>query len=288
MRRMIIVRNGARAFRGRGGAVLIIALLTLAMVTVMGVFSATRSALELQIANHMENQVVAFFAAEAGISHGQKILTTEFIKYNEKNLSAVPAMVPYTKLTWNFILDGTYTGVAAGAIWCGDYPVGADNDCVHGASRFDGPWTNYGVQVAKRSFVQGAKTIEYTVTVWDDVDFMFYGGASFAGDDYLGADASIPKGSTCGNSTQTADVCWGFSPTVDEDGIIYARSVGRVLVAGVEVASAVHELLFAGEVTGKGAVVPGLAQEFANEGHSSSGMDLTEIDVNDLTTGGTI
>lgn len=278
--RLTIARKPARLAGGRDGAILVLALLTLAMITVMGVFSATRSALEQQIANNMENQVLAFFAAEAGISHGRKVLQNEFIKANQKILAL------NQKPTWNFILNGTYNGTKAATYWCGDYPIGTGNDCAHGASLFDGIWTTHGVDVLNRTWTQGSKTVQYTVTVWDDVDWQFTQAMNADGT-YTGADGSIipnpgENNTQCAQKNSSSDCFWNYDPLNDQDGIVYVRSKGSVLIGGKELATAVHELTFEGKVSARANIIPGLAQEFANEGHSSSGMDLNEISTADL------
>jgi len=278
--RLAIMRKPARPAGGRDGAILVLALLTLAMITVMGVFSASRSAMELQIANNMENQVLAFFAAEAGISHGRRVLQNEFLKANQSTLAV------QKKPTWNFILNGTYNGTKASTYWCGDFPIGTGNDCAHGASLFDGVWTLHGVDIVNRTWTQGNKTVQYTVTVWDDVDWQFTQAMNADGT-YTGTDGTITVDPTADNAqcaTKNSDsTCfWNYDPVVDQDGIIYVRSKGTVFIGGQELATAVHELTFEGQVTARTNVVPGLAQEFANEGHSSSGMDLNEISTGDL------
>lgn len=282
MNTSFIIRGG-RPAAGQGGAILVLALLTLAMITVLGVYSATRSSLELQIANNMENQVVAFFAAEAGISHGRRMLQNEFVKNNEA------ALVNNTLPNWNFLLTGGYNGTVAGTYWCGPYPdVASLNGCEYGASPFDGEWTQHGVQILQRSFVQGTKTIEYTVTVWDNVDHMFdaslFADANYSGDAVLGGDSTKAAGCTAtGNNKDPSTSCYqNYDPVDDTDGMIFVRSRGIIFVGGQEVAEAIHELTFQGQISGKGQIIPGLAQEFANEGHSSSGQDLNEISASDL------
>ncbi|MDH5638774.1 MAG: pilus assembly PilX N-terminal domain-containing protein [Nitrospinota bacterium] len=277
---------GRRPAVGRSGAVLVLALLTLAMITVMGVYSATRTTLEQQIASNMENQVMAFFAAEAGISHGRTMLQKEFVKANEAN------MVKGVRPNWNWILNGTYNGIAAQTYWCGDVPITAMNGCEYGASPFDGLWTTNGVEIIKRPWVVGTKTIEYTVTVWDNIDHMF-DASLFANSDYTGGDTSVAVGDfSCDEDASAIDLkgkkgtnaCSNdYNPIVDKDGMIFVRSRGLVYSNGVVIAEAIHELTFEGHISGRGQVIPGLAQEFANEGHSSSGMDLNEIDPADLT-----
>ncbi|MDH5509971.1 MAG: pilus assembly PilX N-terminal domain-containing protein [Nitrospinota bacterium] len=286
MKRNYIAR-GRRSANGRSGAVLVLALLTLAMITVMGVYSATRTTLEQQIASNMENQVMAFFAAEAGISHGRTMLQKEFVKANEQN------MVNGKKPTWNWILDGTFNGIAAGTYWCGDYPTTASNGCEFGASPFDGLWTGHGVEIIHRPWTIGTKTVEYTVTVWDNVDYMF-DSSLVANDTYTDVNSSvvIDPLATCDETVDSTNLkgknatkpCSNdYDPVNDKDGMIFVRSRGVIYSGGVVIAEAIHELTFAGRISGRGQVIPGLAQEFANEGHSSSGMDLSEIELADLT-----
>jgi hypothetical protein len=286
------MRNGLmtrprRPSGGQDGAILVLALLTLAMITVMGVFSATRSVIEMQIANNMENQVMAFYAAEAGISHGRKVLQNEFIKHNQEKLR-LKGILGKDKPNWNFILDGTYNGTAAGAIWCGEYPSGALNDCAHGASAYDGIWSLHGVDIVTRTWTQGNKTILYTVTVWDDVDWQFtqaLGGGAGSYTDLDGAIIQYPGGDNLnctGVKSPPSDCFWDYNPTDEQDAIIYVRSKGQVFIGGQELSAAVHELVFEGQVSARSNVIPGLAQEFANEGHSSSGMDLNEISTANL------
>ncbi|MDH5679671.1 MAG: hypothetical protein OEZ28_13790 [Nitrospinota bacterium] len=285
MKKRYFIR-GRRPAGGKDGAVLVLALLTLAMVTVLGVYSATRSSLEQQIANNMENQVMAFFSAEAGISHGRRVMQNEFVKANEQN------MVNNLKPNWNFMLNGQYNGIVAGTYWCGDYPTTASNGCEYGASAFDGLWTQHGVQILQNTTVIGVKTVEYTVTVWDNVDHMFdaslYADGSYAGTDSsvaidLNNTSCVDTGATDLSKKKPEKSCPNdYDPVNDKDGMIFVRSKGIVYLNGVEVSEAIHELTFQGQISGKGQIIPGLAQEFANEGHSSSGMDLEEIDAADL------
>ena len=277
MNKYFIIR-GRHPVREDRGAVLILALLTLAMITVLGVYSSTRSSLELQIANNMENQVMAFFTAEAGISHGRRLMQNEFVKANQARMVTGAATLP----SWDFLLNGTYNGQQAGTYWCGDYPLTTPNGCQYGASPYDGLWTLHGVQVLKRSQVVGVKTVEYTVIAWDNVDHMYNASLQTDAGSYSGTDTSISLATNpdpnCQSNIKTKTECLNdYDPLIDRDGMIFVRSYGRIYVAGQLISEAIHELTFLGRISGKGQIIPGLAQEFANEGHSSAGTDMSEI-----------
>ncbi|MDH4185268.1 MAG: pilus assembly PilX N-terminal domain-containing protein [Nitrospinota bacterium] len=294
-----------RPWADRDGAVLILSLLILAMITVLGVYTATRTAMEQQIANNMENQVEAFFSAEAGISHGRQVMQNAFVKYNEELMKS-PATGTKAKLpNWSFMLNGTYNGKVAGTYWCGGYPMWSSPDCAGGASPINGPWTTHGVEVLNRTITVGSKTVQYSVMVWDNIDYMF-SALLEADNSYQGSDGSIkvipPPYDLCEqpqvkyDSTGKLDInlddlagCYqNYNPVEDRDGSVFVRSTGTVSVGGQVVATAAHELTFQGLIAGKGQIIPGLAQEFANEGHSSSGMDLHDISAGNLSSGTTL
>jgi len=292
-----------RPWAARDGAVLILSLLILAMITVLGVYTATRTAMEQQIANNMENQVEAFFSAEAGISHGRQVLQNAFVKYNEE-LMKYTTKTPPPLPNWSFLLNGTYNGKVAGTYWCGGYPMWASPDCAGGASPINGPWTTHGVEVLNRTITVGSKSVQYSVMVWDNIDYMF-SAVLEADESYQGSDSSIKvitgktpceqpqvqynsSGTLAVDMSDVANCLQNYDPVVDRDGSVFVRSTGTVSVGGQVVATASHELTFQGLIAGKGQIIPGLAQEFANEGHSSSGMDLHDISAGNLGSGTTL
>lgn len=139
----------------RRGATLIMAMLVLAMLTIMGVYSATRSSLEQNIAKNLETDMSLFFAAEAGLHHAFTLLEGDFGDANGSSLTP----------SWNFALnnDAVY---GYGSTATNYHYEGVDT----GDSMIDGPWVGNGVQVIQRSFPVGNITVTYTVNLWDNND----------------------------------------------------------------------------------------------------------------------
>lgn len=247
----------------RDGAVLILALLVLALVTVMGVYSATRTSLEQQVANNMKSSAAVFYAAEAGLNHARSLLEEEFVNRNQTKVTS-SSDTP----DWSFVLDGSVYSSAASNYWC-------ETGCLE-VEMANGAWIAGGVQIIQRTYAADNVTYTYTVTAWDndeshkDTSVDSNGDRNF--DDY--------DDTACGAGPDT-------DPTVDCDGNIAIRSVAVATVNGAEVASAILEMNLVGSISNTGQIVPGLSQEFVNSGKTSSGSDLSEIAAGTLGGAGT-
>lgn len=247
----------------RGGAVLILALLTLALVTVMGVYSATRTSLEQQVANNMKSSTAVFYAAEAGLNHARSLLEEEFINRNQAKVVS-SSDTP----DWSFVLDGSVYSSAASNYWC-------ETGCLE-IEMVNGAWIAGGVQILQRTYTADNITYTYTVTAWDN--------------DETHKDTSVDANGDR-NFADYDDTACGAGPdtdaTVDCDGNIAIRSVAVAAVGGTEVASAILEMSLVGSVSSTGQIVPGLSQEFVNSGKTSAGSDLGEVAAGSLGGAGT-
>lgn len=254
MRHVFAPPRAVRPLEQRGGAVLILALLLLAMVTVMGIYSATRSSIEQRIAGNMRANMEVFFAAEAGLSHARTLLARDFQTGNQTKLATG------TEPDWDFLLDSStlYPSVAA-TYFCGPVPSdgSANNGCADGASLLDGVWTTNGLQVLSNTIQSGNLSITYTVTAWDNIDYL--------------------------NNMDTADD--DTNPVDDTDGVIYMRSVAVATIDGSEVGRAIMQMTLEGQVSNPMSFDDPVAQSNFGPGKASAGRDIDEIDVGDLASG---
>ncbi|VAX20803.1 hypothetical protein MNBD_NITROSPINAE01-1194, partial [hydrothermal vent metagenome] len=167
--------TSAKPMNNRRGATLVLAMLVLAMVTIMGVYSATRSSLEQNISKNLETDMSLFFAAEAGLNHAVKILSNDF---------ANPA-VNSAGSNWNFALDGSRYGQVATA-----------------RVVQNGQWTaGNGVPITSQTFSVGAITVNYTVELWNNND----GGNGGGGDGGNGSGGGGGNSSGGGDGGDSGD-----------------------------------------------------------------------------------
>ncbi|VAX25892.1 hypothetical protein MNBD_NITROSPINAE02-431 [hydrothermal vent metagenome] len=222
------------------GATLVIGLVILAIISLLAVYSSRKSVMEIKISNNMKMSSGAFHTSEAGLNHAQRILMNLF-QEDEANQQLI-ASDPNNQPVWTFLLGGSLAA----------YPVPATyffcQGCEAGDSGIDGPWVSGGIKVLERNIDIEGISYTYTVTIWNNND-----GAT---------------GAACGGSS-----------SLDCDGIIMLRSVAQAFVSGSTdpVSESVLELVLGGEIKSLGAILPGLSQEFANEGKTSSGGDINEI-----------
>ncbi len=82
----------------QNGAMMIVTVLVLALLTIIGLTAATTSTTELQIAANNRNHHKAVYAAESGISHMVAILQSRMIEGNKANMASGTAP------NWNFAI----------------------------------------------------------------------------------------------------------------------------------------------------------------------------------------
>jgi len=195
-----------------------------------------------------------FFAAEAGLQHGRKLLADDFQTGNSTNIAI--GNTP----DWDFLVgSSSLYPTAAATYFCGPVPSdgSANNSCLDGASVVDGSWTTNGVQVLQNTIQVGSLSITYTVTAWDNVD-------------------NVNDADSGNDDTNPAD---------DTDGFIYIRSkaVGYG-PGGNEVGSSVLQMVLSGQVSNPMSFDDPVAQSNFGAGKGSAGRDIDEIDVGDLGT----
>ena len=108
------------------GAVLVIAMLVLLLLTLMGRGAMTTSTIEMGIAGNERFHNKTFYTAEAGIEHIKAMLQTEFTMRNPAKIAS--GQNP----DWDFALNGTVEGIDAatdtnftgGAVWVNDQVLG--------------------------------------------------------------------------------------------------------------------------------------------------------------------
>ena len=108
------------------GAVLVIAMLVLLLLTLMGRGAITTSSLEMGIAGNERCHNITFYTAEAGIEHIKAMLQTEFTIRNRAKIAS--GQNP----DWDFALNGTVEGIDAatdtnfigGAVWVNNQALG--------------------------------------------------------------------------------------------------------------------------------------------------------------------
>lgn len=108
------------------GAVLIIALIMLSLMTIIGAAVSNTSSIETLISGVEKDQKEAFYAAEAGVDHVKGLLKSLFIQRNIGKIAG--GLDP----DWDFALDGSEAGISAatgtdydnGATWIFDGAIG--------------------------------------------------------------------------------------------------------------------------------------------------------------------
>jgi Tfp pilus assembly protein PilX len=150
-----------------------------------------------------------------------------------------------TPPTWSF-----YMGSALN-YYCQGCDTGA-------ATIYSGAWLTGGVTVVNRTFTMGNYDYNYTVYVWNNDE-----------------------------SGKTVSPCPQQSAISDCDGVIYMRSVGKIYFKGTTNPAGPESIQEAtiNANAGQGiGMLSGLSQEFANEGKTSSAVDVKEITTSDLST----
>jgi hypothetical protein len=159
------------------GSVLVMAIMVLALLTIVA-FTATRTSnIEVQISGNELLHQKYFFTAEAGIARAIKQLEQPFVNAN------APLVRTGSQATWNFALDGTVIPDIAG-------------DCGSGIGCYE---NGNGVGWLNDMTLNGVK---YSVTLWNNDDSALGGTFKIDKDAliWLRADASGPRGG--GSSVQ--------------------------------------------------------------------------------------
>lgn len=140
--------------KGREGAVLVMSLLLLAMITILGVYSSTRTAMEEKVAGAAISATRVFYVAEAALSHGRKLVNDQVAAVNGAT-------------NWDDALGGTLFPPAATSYYCD--PNG--DGCPDTASLVSGAWTNQGTLVLDNvtTTVAGI-TYTYSVFLYNNDD----------------------------------------------------------------------------------------------------------------------
>jgi Tfp pilus assembly protein PilX len=136
----------ARPAANERGSVIIVALLVLALGTIIGVAAITTSTTERQSAFNFLVYERTFYTAEAGLERAKEILKMEF---SRQTAPGNPA-----DASWNFILDGT-TQLPDGTI------------LAPATKSYPNTYSNGGVTLLNNQALDGNT---YTVTIWDNND----------------------------------------------------------------------------------------------------------------------
>ena len=159
------------------GSVLVMAIMVLALLTIVA-FTATRTSnIEVQISGNELLHQKYFFTAEAGIARAIKQLEQPFVNAN------APLVRTGSQATWNFALDGTVIADIAG-------------DCGSGIGCYE---NENGVGWLNDMTLNG---VRYSVTLWNNDDSALGGTFKIDKDAliWLRADASGSRGG--GSSVQ--------------------------------------------------------------------------------------
>lgn len=235
-----------RATGNRRGAVLVVTLLVLALITVMGIYSATKAGMEQKIAGNAKWKTVAFFAAEGALNHAKELLTQEFADANTVTGAS-------TWARWDFYLG------AATHYHCQDCDAGA-------ATLLSGPWLANPVTVLSNSVQSGSVTFDYVVYVWDNYELTYndIAGGDLTDVFFCSIDGTntyvIPTTGNVDPPTVNVD------PTTDCDSTVIIRAIASAVGSGGEIlATSVQELSVSATTSGE-AILPGLGQEFEGSG----------------------
>ena len=108
--------------KNESGSVLILAIMILALLTIIGLTASRNSHVEVMIANNAMYHQRTFYAAESGLVHTIGLLEKPFAEAN-----ALRALAGAT-LDWDFALDGTYRGPALDPLEDGTPGYDPDNN----------------------------------------------------------------------------------------------------------------------------------------------------------------
>jgi hypothetical protein len=125
------------------GYVLVIAIMILALLTIIGISASNTSTTEVQTSTNSLLYERAFYTAESGMEHLKELLKVQFVQWNAVKLAT--GVSP----DWSFALNGSVTGVSAAdsdADGFGDYEGGA-------------VWINAELN-----------NVNYSVRVWNNAD----------------------------------------------------------------------------------------------------------------------
>jgi Tfp pilus assembly protein PilX len=221
--------------------------------------------MEQRIASNSKDNASAFFVAEGGIRHAMALLKSQL--ETDISTSGTTNAINLSKgdsPTWTFLLNGGAPAQNYYCQGCYDTPPTAD--------MYTGGWLTRGVTVVDRTFTQGNFDFNYKVYVWNNSEVWKTDVTACAAAG-MAAATGIP------------------SATVDCDSVVYLRSVavayyrGTTTPAGPE---SVQEATIAANLGDAVGMLSGLSQEFANEGKTSSAVDVREIGAGNLRTGVTM
>ena len=167
-------------FKNEQGSVLVMAIMVLALLTIVA-FTATRTSnIEVQISGNELLHQKYFFTAEAGIARAIKQLEQPFVNAN------APLVRTGSPATWNFAFLGTDQ-----ALGTGDDAVDSDGDGL-------GSYADGAVWIDD----QVLDGVHFSVTLWNNDDSALGGSFNIDRDAliWLRADSSGPKGG--GSSVQ--------------------------------------------------------------------------------------
>jgi hypothetical protein len=127
------------------GATMVVAILILALLTIIGLASSNLSTTEVKVATNSLIYERAFYTAEAGLMHAKELLRVPFVEQNAVILAAGGTG------NWNFALNGALDGYAAAS--------DSDGDGI-------GDYLNGVVWIQNQSL----NGVRYTVTIWNNDD----------------------------------------------------------------------------------------------------------------------
>ncbi len=256
MRHTPTIHRSFRPLRtsGRDGAVLVMSLLLLAMITILGVYSATRSAVEEKVAGANASYTGVFYTAEAALSHARKLLTDSFIEYEFNQMAANdPALAP----NWSFALDGSLYAPAATSFYC-------DTVCAGTAELINGPWIGGGVTVVNQAKSVNGVAYTYTVTLYDNDD----------------AGANDVKGNVCAAVAPPRT-----DATFDCDGVIIIRATARAWQGTTLLAESIQEESMGSQITNVAPVNDTTGGQGGRVGKTNTTADLADVD---MSSGGAV
>ncbi len=99
--------NPEKIFKSEEGAVLVVSLLMLVVLTIIGIAATNTSIMETQISNSHKKKQAAFYAAEAGVEHAKIVLSNSLGANPAPPNAGVGTVAP-----WEFVFNGDYDDVA--------------------------------------------------------------------------------------------------------------------------------------------------------------------------------